>query len=151
MWPDLGASDDATLRTNGGDVSSTILALFDEDLITLNAKQPSFTFSSGGTRIFSSWSGGYLSSGGTWTNRSDRKGKTNVQDVDPDVILEKVAAMPIQEWSYDNEAEEVRHLGPMAQDFYETFGLGYAGLVPTVDVDGVALVSIQALCRRGLE
>ncbi|WP_285704899.1 tail fiber domain-containing protein [Microtetraspora sp. NBRC 16547] len=64
-------------------------------------------------------------------------------------ILDKVAGLPISTWRYEWEPGHVRHLGPMAQDWSATFGLGDTDtLIYGVDASGVALVSIQALHRR---
>ena len=51
-------------------------------------------------QTMSSWTGGYLSDGGTWTNSSDRNAKTDVARIDPQVVLAKVAALPIATWRY---------------------------------------------------
>jgi trimeric autotransporter adhesin len=77
---------------------------------------------------------------------SDRNQKKNIAPVDAAAILEKVGRLPISSWTYLKEPADVRHLGPMAQDFRASFGLGdddrtyYA-----VDAQGVALAAIQAL------
>jgi prefoldin subunit 5 len=43
-------------------------------------------------------------------------------------------------------------MGPMAQDFYSIFRLGTDDkTISTIDLDGVALVSIQALYQMSLE
>lgn len=61
-------------------------------------------------------------------------------------VLERVAGLPISTWRYHWEAPQVRHLGPMAQDWAATFGLGENDTtIAAVDANGVALVSIQAL------
>ena len=40
----------------------------------------------------------------------------------------------------------IRHIGPMAQDFYAAFGVGEDDRhISTVDADGVALAAIQGL------
>lgn len=63
-------------------------------------------------------------------------------------VLERVAGLPISTWRYQWEAPQVRHLGPMAQEWAATFGLGEGDTtIATVDASGVALVSIQALYR----
>jgi hypothetical protein len=60
--------------------------------------------------------------------------------------LERVAGLPISTWRYYWEPPQVRHLGPMAQDWAATFGLGVNDTtIAVVDANGVALVSIQAL------
>ena len=66
--------------------------------------------------------------------------------VDPHDVLERVLALPISTWRYHWEDPEVRHVGPMAQDFHDAFGLG--GDPRRIDVGnglGVALAAIQAL------
>ncbi|MFJ2868001.1 tail fiber domain-containing protein [Kitasatospora sp. NPDC087314] len=65
-------------------------------------------------------------------------------------VLETVAALPISTWRYLWEPEQVRHLGPMAQDWHAAFDFHHAntGVIPVVDATGVALVCIQALNRR---
>jgi trimeric autotransporter adhesin len=83
---------------------------------------------------------------GTITPSSDRNAKTDIEAVDAALILERVAALPIQQWRFKAEREQVKHIGPMAQDFQATFGLGETDrAIATVDADGVALAAIQGL------
>ncbi|MDH6129218.1 hypothetical protein P3T39_006207 [Kitasatospora sp. GP82] len=64
-------------------------------------------------------------------------------------VLESVAALPVSTWRYLWEPEDVRHLGPMAQDWHAAFGFNQDDTtIPVVDGLGVALVCIQALHRR---
>ncbi len=52
---------------------------------------------------------------------------------------------PIATWSYVSE-RGVRHVGPMAQDFYAAFGVGADDRhITSIDEDGVALAAIKAL------
>ncbi len=52
-------------------------------------------------------------------------------------------------WSYREEPDSVRHMGPTAQEFRAAFGLGDTHkAIATVDADGVSLVATQALERR---
>jgi hypothetical protein len=82
---------------------------------------------------------------------SDRNMKENIQPVDPAVILDKVAALPIATWSFKEEANGT-HIGPMAQDFHAAFGFGNTDTgIMTVDADGVALAAIQALAKAQTE
>ncbi|HEX3468142.1 MAG TPA: tail fiber domain-containing protein [Candidatus Elarobacter sp.] len=82
---------------------------------------------------------------GTWASASDRNLKTDVAPVDNAAILAKVSALPISRWSYKSE-RGVRHVGPMAQDFYAAFGVGEDDKhITSVDEDGVALTAIKAL------
>ncbi|MER8044502.1 tail fiber domain-containing protein [Streptomyces sp. NPDC094032] len=67
-------------------------------------------------------------------------------------VLETVATLPISTWRYVWEPEDVRHLGPMAQDWHAAFGLNRDDTrIPVVDGLGVALVCVQALHRHVTE
>jgi hypothetical protein len=93
--------------------------------------------------------GGYLSSAGVWTDASDRALKHGFRPLDKRSVLEQVARMPITSWSYKAEQPSVRHIGPMAQDFYSAFGLGLDDKhIGTIDEGGVALAAIQGLYRE---
>lgn len=96
--------------------------------------------------FLSTSTGAALTSGGVWSNASDRNAKTDFEPVDSGQVLAGVLALPITTWRYRAEAEDVRHLGPMAQDFHAAFGLGGSQRsIATVDADGVALAAIQGL------
>lgn len=89
-----------------------------------------------------------LSNGGTWTNASSRSYKTGFGDVDPQVILDRLVALPISTWTYRG-SNEGTHLGPMAEDFKAAFDLAGDGKsIATVDADGVALAAIQGLNQK---
>ncbi len=84
--------------------------------------------------------------GGSWGCSSDRTLKENFQPVNGRAILEKLAALPITTWNAIGTDPAVKRMGPMAQDFYATFGLGDDDrVITTGDLDGVALASIQGL------
>lgn len=84
----------------------------------------------------------------TFNPVSDRNLKQDFQPVDPQIVLAKVAALPVTEWSYKGDAN-TRHLGPTAQDFKAAFGLGNTNTsIATVDADGVALAAIQGLNQK---
>jgi hypothetical protein len=104
---------------------------------------------SGGFYLFTNAaesSGAKLSPGsGTWASQSDRAMKTGVIALDESAILAKVAALPVSEWSYISE-RGVRHIGPMAQDFYAAFKVGEDDRhITTIDEDGVALAAVKAV------
>ncbi len=64
-------------------------------------------------------------------------------------LLAKLATLPVSTWRYRWEPPSMRHLGPMAQDFMATFGLGDDETrIDMVDANGVLTVAIQALYRR---
>jgi len=82
---------------------------------------------------------------GTWASASDRNMKTNIARVDDAAVLDEVVRLPIDRWSYVTE-RGVRHVGPMAQDFYAAFGVGEDDKhITSIDEDGVALAAIKAL------
>jgi hypothetical protein len=86
--------------------------------------------------------------GTSFTTCSDRNVKENFRGVNAREVLEKVVALPITRWNFKADAAS-EHLGPMAQDFYSAFGVGPDDKhIATVDADGVALASIQALNQK---
>jgi hypothetical protein len=105
----------------------------------------------GGSKAIDTSTGAYLSTGGTWTNNSDRNAKIQLGDIDVNSILDKLASLPISTWRYKSEEGQI-HLGPMAQDFHAAFGLGADERhIATIDEDGVALAAIQGLYAKLLQ
>jgi hypothetical protein len=105
-----------------------------------------FTPTIGANVFISTSTGAYLSTGGTWTNASDRNAKDNFVAVDGREVLARLAEIPIATWNYGSQDSSIRHIGPVAQDFYAAFGLGEDDThISTVDADGVALAAIQGL------
>lgn len=77
---------------------------------------------------------------------SSRALKDGFVAVDPRVILSRVAGIPISTWQFKTDGAGVRHLGPMAEDFASSFGLGRDNrTISVTDVNGVALAAIQGL------
>jgi hypothetical protein len=92
---------------------------------------------------------GNILASGTITPNSDRNAKTDIAPLDTAAVLEKVTKLPIQQWRFKAEADGVRHIGPMAQDFRASFGLGeIPTAIATIDADGVALAAIQGLNQK---
>lgn len=88
----------------------------------------------------------FLSTGGQWTNNSDRRAKSDISPINARSILERVATLPVTEWSYRAEGTAVRHIGPMAQDFAAAFKVGQDNVhIGSVDESGVALAAIKGL------
>ncbi len=84
--------------------------------------------------------------GGTWNCTSDRNAKANFAPVDGVAILNALAGIPIETWNYHTQDAAIRHMGPMAQEWYAAFGLGEGDTtISAVDADGVALAAIQGL------
>jgi len=87
-----------------------------------------------------------LPGSGSWSVISDRNVKANLAPVDGRDVLARLSALPIHTWSYTTQDPSIRHVGPMAQDFYAAFGVGEdERYISTVDADGVALAAIQGL------
>ena len=85
---------------------------------------------------------------GILTQNSDKNAKMAIEKVDEEQILQMVSQLEISEWSYKKQAG-VRHIGPMAQDFYALFGTGASETgIATIDTSGVALASIKAMARQ---
>jgi hypothetical protein len=85
---------------------------------------------------------------GTICPDSDRNLKAHIVAADPEAVLKAVEKLPLSYWSYKVQPE-VRHLGPMAQDFMASFALGGSDrAIHKIDADGVALAAIQALAKR---
>jgi len=94
-------------------------------------------------------SGAYCSAAGVWTSVSDRNAKENFASIAPGDVLAKVVALPITQWKYKIEANDIKHIGPVAQDFHTAFGLGDSDTaIGTVDESGVALAAIQGLNQK---
>ncbi len=64
-------------------------------------------------------------------------------------ILDRLRSLDIGYWTYGWEDPAIRHLGPMAQDFWTAFGLGDSDRrINAVDAQGVLMASVQALVAR---
>ena len=123
-------------------------------IYTSSDKTTGVTFQSGSAvsnwnqsnAAISTSTGAYLHTNGTWTNNSDVNRKHLFENVSGEDVLSRLRNLPITSWSYRVDADGVRHIGPMAQDFHAAFGLGDdEKTIGTVDADGVALAAAQAL------
>lgn len=90
---------------------------------------------------------GNLQIRGTLSEGSSRTYKQDVNILEPQEVLERIAQLKISEWSYIRSPGS-RHFGPMAEDFYALFGLGDGptSLSPR-DLAAVALAASQALAE----
>ena len=105
---------------------------------------------SGGVRFFANAAGTVgvqLAPGGnTFSAASDRNLKENFQPVDVRAVLDRLVATPVTEWNLISQDPAIRHIGPMAQDFKASFGVGEDERhISTTDADGVAFAAIQGL------
>ena len=86
--------------------------------------------------------------GGSWSSLSDRDAKTNFSLANGQEMLEKLASLPVETWSYKAQDPKIRHIGPTAQEFKAAFQVGEDDRhISTVDADGVALAAIQGLYK----
>ena len=89
---------------------------------------------------------------GVFNCTSTRASKTNFEAVSGTDVLAKVRALPITTWNYISEGGKVRHLGPMAEDFYAAFGLGEGSkTIGIQDLASVSLAGVKALEERTAE
>ncbi|PDZ12776.1 hypothetical protein COL32_20530 [Bacillus pseudomycoides] len=84
------------------------------------------------------------------TLTSDKNEKENFLNVNTLEILNNLVKMPIQSWNYKADSNEIRHIGPTAQDFQAAFGLnGDDDIhISSLDLQGVALAAIQGLSEK---
>lgn len=90
---------------------------------------------------------------GMLTQNSSRSFKQGFTAVNGDLLLSKLEQLPLSTWEYKREGETSdRHMGPMAEDFHELFGLGQDDkhIAPS-DLAGVALASAKELQKRNGE
>lgn len=141
-------ADDAVIRSQKSQIHGDfILVTNDEMAIRLdddgNSTSHFKVFNGDSVQIFSLDEGGNLTITGTYSPSSDINRKENFRDIDYEEILEKLASLPITEWQF--KGETARHIGPMAQDFHDAFGLGQSRTtIATVDADGIIMAAIQA-------
>ena len=83
---------------------------------------------------------------GMLTELSRRASKEEFEPVDGAEVLARLKELELSTWKYKKTDDGARHLGPMAEDFYATFGLGSDNehIAPS-DKVGVALAAIQGL------
>jgi hypothetical protein len=95
--------------------------------------------------------GGAYCDGTNWVNASDKNSKENFVPVDGEDLLKKISQLDITKWNYKGDSE-TEHIGPTAQDFQETFGVGSDGKsISTIDPSGIALAAIKELNKQNRE
>ena len=80
---------------------------------------------------------------------SDRNIKANFARVNRNQILDSLLTLSVETWNYKTQSTDIRHIGPMAQDFAGAFGVGEDDKhINMIDAFGVTLASIQALNEK---
>lgn len=86
-----------------------------------------------------------------WSSPSSRTLKEDITPISGSEVLEEVRSLEINEWTYEH-GSGARHMGPMAEDFYASFGLGSdAKTISPLDAAGVALGAIKGLADEHAE
>jgi hypothetical protein len=86
---------------------------------------------------------------GVFSCTSSRAAKENFLAVDGDDVLARLGRIPVSTWNYLEETTGVRHMGPMAEDFYQAFGLGTDDAsIGVQDLAAVSLAAAKAIAAR---
>jgi hypothetical protein len=142
-----------TANRQGSVVLGDACASFSSDSVYPTANNQFVVRGCGGIKMYTSQN---LSAGvevaagsGSWSSISDRNRKENFLFLDGEDVLARLRRVPVSTWNYRSQERSIRHMGPMAQDFYAAFGLGESNLlISSVDIDGVNMAAAQALADR---
>jgi hypothetical protein len=86
---------------------------------------------------------------GVFNCTSSRHTKENFLLTSGEDVLARLRKIPVSTWNYTSEGSAVRHIGPMAEDFYQQFGLGTGSTsIGVQDLAGVSLAAVKALDQR---
>jgi uncharacterized coiled-coil protein SlyX len=83
----------------------------------------------------------------SWTCASSRDVKRSFKSVDGEFVLSQIRNLPLSTFSYIGDTSGIRHMGPVAEDFYEAFSLGDSN--KSINAQNMAGVSLAAV--KGLE
>lgn len=83
---------------------------------------------------------------GVFNCTSSRSTKENFLDVSGFDVLSKLRKIQISSWNYITEGQNVRHIGPMAEDFFGEFKLGTDNRsIGVQDLAGVSIAAVKEL------
>lgn len=86
---------------------------------------------------------------GVFNCTSSRYTKENFNLVKGSDILSQLRSVPVSTWNYISEGNQVRHMGPMAEDFFQAFKLGSGNTsIGVQDLAGVSIAAIKELDER---
>jgi len=77
---------------------------------------------------------------------SSRELKEDIVPLSDDEILQALEDIDLHTWRY--KGDTTTHMGPMAEDFQETFKVGDGKTIHLADVMGITLASNKALARK---
>ena len=110
--------------------------------------------SHGGARFYSAagtGTGVQLAAGGTsFASISDRNAKEAFAPVDTAQLLEVLAGMPVQTWNLKSQVPEVRHIGPVAQDFNGSFAYLFGEVESPIHINNMDAVGVSLAASQGL-
>ena len=80
---------------------------------------------------------------------SSREVKKDFAKVDGKAVMDKIKNLEVTEWRYKDEAAQGKHIGPMAEDFYNLFNLGADDKhVSATDMASIAIVAAKELQKK---
>ncbi len=83
---------------------------------------------------------------GVFNCTSSRYTKENFLAIKGTDILSKLRLIPVTSWNYIDEGGKVRHIGPMAEDFFAQFNLGVGNTsIGVQDLAGVSIAAVKEL------
>ncbi|HEX8367910.1 MAG TPA: tail fiber domain-containing protein [Pyrinomonadaceae bacterium] len=83
---------------------------------------------------------------GVFNCTSSRFTKENFLKVEGFDVLSRLRKIPVTSWNYISEGQQVRHIGPMAEDFFEQFQLGTGNTsIGVQDLAGVSIAAVKEL------
>lgn len=77
---------------------------------------------------------------------SDERMKEGIEPADTGSVVDKLIDLPISEWSYIED--DTRHIGPMAQEMQERFGVGDGRTIHMADVAGIMLSAVKEMAKE---
>ena len=142
-------------------------ALVLSDASSLSATLSSYTTSSAENQLTARYAGGYrlftnddmnvgvslLASDNSWNIISDSTKKERFLKADGEAMLVKLRNMRMGSWNYKS-CPEMRHYGPMAQEFYAAYGRDAYGVIGNdttinqANLEGAMMIMVKALEAR---
>ena len=139
-------SQDASLALQRTDGATTVMAATADSVQWGSAADHPLEFVIDSSPVMTLTTSGNLALDGFLTELSDVNAKENLVAVDGAEVLARLSQLSISTWNYKAEDDIVRHMGPMAQDFYALYGLGPDNQhIAPLDTNGVALAAAQEL------